>query len=128
VCAILIGSRLRPDAHTNCMKSELTEESLKLRYLDWCSSRVAKRFLELSHDEVWLRSDFAASLPAFPADGATALQAEAPDALDRIPGYLDLVRKTALLLAREMDLPSFSEWKEEYLANPETYDTEMLGR
>lgn len=108
------------------MSSELSEEDLRRRYLDWCSTQVARRFLELSHDEVWLRSHFAASLPTPPRE---PLQVETtpPAALERIPGYLDLVRKTALLLARELELPSFDTWKRSYLENPDEYGKDLLG-
>lgn len=109
------------------MASGLSDDSLKLLYLDWCSAQVARRFLELSLDEVWLRSHFAASLPSSPDEGPP-LERGPSLAVDRIPGYLDLVRRTALLLAREMDLPSFSDWKTQYLKDPELFNTEIIGR
>jgi hypothetical protein len=108
------------------MEPDPTEESLRLLYLDWCSTRVAQRFLELSVDEVWLRSQAADSQPDPPAEtpspGPGSLQA-----VDRIPEYLELVRKTALVLAREMDLPSFSEWQKDYLDDPRLYMSQVLG-
>jgi hypothetical protein len=109
------------------MAPDQAEDPLRPLYLDWCSARVARRFLELSLDEVWLRSDFAASLPAAPREPHTP-EASSLLALDRIPGYLDLVRRTALVLAQEMELPSFSEWREAYLEDPEPFRREMLGR
>jgi hypothetical protein len=109
------------------MASDQSDDRLRLLYLDWCSTKVAKRFLELSVDEVWQRSNFAASLP--PPSGEQVLpERDSAIAVERIPGYLDLVRKTALLLAREMNLPSFPEWKEEYLEDPESFKKEILGR
>ena len=109
------------------MTSDLSEDELRRRYLDWCSTQVAKRFLELSADEVWLRSNFAASLPS-PPDASSASERGSVVAVDRIPGYLDLVRKTALVLAREMDLPSFPTWKEEYLRDPDIFERDILSR
>ena len=101
-----------------------SDDDLRRLYLDWCSTQVAKRFLELSLDDVWLRSHLAASLPA-PDD-----QHQDPSssllAVDRIPGYLDLVRRTSLLLAREMDLPLFPDWKEAYLKNPQEFADDIL--
>jgi hypothetical protein len=108
------------------MTSDLSEEDLRLRYLDWCSTQVAKRFLELSHDEVWLRSHFAASLPARPETEASLSRGSPSIAVERIPGYLDLVRKTALLLARELDLPPFDDWKRSYLEDPDAFQKDML--
>jgi hypothetical protein len=105
--------------------AESPEEELRLLYLDWCSTQVAKRFLELSHDEVWLRSYFAAS---HPSGAPVASGAASSSAVERIPEYLELVRKTALLLAEELNLPSFSEWKESYRKDPAAFRDEMLGR
>ncbi len=109
------------------MRSELSDDDLHLLYLDWCSSRVASRFLELTHDEVWLRSHSAASLDPDPLSQSSS-DGRHRAALDRIPGYLDLVRKTALLLADELNLPAFPEWRVSYLQDPAVFDLEMLGR
>jgi hypothetical protein len=100
------------------------DEELHLLYLEWCSTQVARRFLELSHDEVWERSRSAASAES----GSTPSSAgEPPEVVGRIPGYLELVRKTTLLLAREMNLPAFREWKVEYAANPGAFHAGRLG-
>lgn len=100
-----------------------SDDELRRLYLDWCSTQVARRFLELSLDDVWLRSHLASSLPdASDSDSSSSLLA-----VDRIPGYLDLVRRTTLLLAREMDLPQFAEWKESYLTDPRQYEDDILG-
>jgi hypothetical protein len=104
-----------------------TEENLRLLYLDWCSTQVAKRFLELSHDEVWLRSHLASVRPEEPAEPLAPQRDDPVGPVDRIPGYLDLVRKTALLLAEEMHLPTFVEWKDVYLRDPEGVGRELLG-
>ena len=104
------------------MATDISDDELRVRYLDWCSTQVAKRFLELSLDDVWLRSNKAASAPAPTKD---SLQSFTP--VDRIPDYLDVVRRTTLQLAHEMDLPQFSEWRERYLLDPATYDADILG-
>jgi hypothetical protein len=113
------------------MASEQSEEDLRLRYLDWCSTQVAKRFLELSLDEVWVRSHDAAT--RFPSgeqipsgEQSPATDPDGPAGVDRIPTYLELVRKTALLLAQEMRLPPFAEWKEAYLEDPSTFEQDIL--
>jgi hypothetical protein len=109
------------------MASGSSDDNLRLLYLDWCSAQVARRFLELSLDEVWLRSHFAASLPSGSGD-PRPIERGSVTAVERIPGYLELVRKTALILAQEMDLPSFPEWKTQYLKDPDTFNVEILGR
>ena len=105
------------------MASEPTEDELRRLYLDWCSTQVARRFLELSGDEIWLLSNQAVSQPA---------EADSPPpslgALERIPDYLELVRKTALVLARELNLPGFSDWRERYLDDPAYFASDILRR
>ncbi|MDR0787371.1 MAG: hypothetical protein LBG44_05840 [Gemmatimonadota bacterium] len=81
------------------------ENELRVLYLEWCSAQVARRFLELTHDEVWERSRSAAQ-----SDGEGG-----------VPGYLELVRRTTLLLAREMNLPGFEQWKTGYTADPDAF-------
>lgn len=106
-------------------RSNPSETELELLYLDWCSTQVARRFLELSLDEVWLRSSLAEGVPAEPLQG---LSPDLPPSVrDRIPGYLDLVRRTAVQLADEMQLPSYSEWKAIYAENPSAFQIERLG-
>lgn len=109
------------------MASELSDEELRRRYLDWCSTQVARRFLELSLDDVWLRSHVAAALPPEPQPSSFE---PAPSSLtaDRIPGYLDLVRKTTLMLAQEMDLPGFEAWRQKYESDPSAFSSDILGR
>jgi len=104
-----------------------TEESLRLLYLDWCSAQVARRFLELSVDEVWQRFDFAASREKSGSGVSRISPPEGSAAIDRIPDYLDLVRKTAILLAEELDLPSFPVWREAYLLDSSPLKREVLG-
>lgn len=105
------------------MASELSAEDLRGLYLDWCSTQVARRFLELSGDEVWLRSHSAISPAADPPSPSPS-----QNAVSRIPDYLDIVRKTALSLAEELDLPSFPEWREQYLADPARFRPDILNQ
>jgi hypothetical protein len=111
--------------HLNVMATPTEDDDLRLLYLDWCSTRVARRFLELSHDEVWLRSHLAETLPAAPGEPVDWTGEGAAE--ERVPGYLDLVRRTALLLAEEMKLPSYAEWRGEYLKDPTGIREDLLG-
>lgn len=108
------------------MTPDQTDEELRRLYLDWCSTQVARRFLELSLDDVWLRSDLAASIPQRPPPEGPGGRPPAFSA-EQIPGYLDLVRRTALLLADEMNLPRFEEWKRSYLDDPQSYQEDILS-
>ncbi len=106
-------------------RSNSSETELELLYLDWCSTQVARRFLELSLDEVWLRSHDVEETSGEPLPD---LPPEVPPAVaNRIPGYLDLVRRTAVQLADEMELPSYPEWKAIYSENPSAFQIERLG-
>lgn len=107
------------------MGSELPEDELRRRYLDWCSARVARRFLELTHEEVWLRSRMAESLRR-PSD-LPRNSADSPSSSEDVPDFLDLVRRTAVLLASEMNLPTFEEWKEFGGGDRDGLDGEMPG-
>lgn len=105
--------------------SEASEQDLRLRYLDWCSVQIVRRFFELSPDEVWQRANQADAQPTGSGDPllpdvpASALGA-AP------PGFLSLVRKTTLVLAQELRLPSFEAWRDAYLADPKPFQQDLL--
>lgn len=109
------------------MTPDLPDEELRRRYLDWCSTQVARRFLELSLDDVWLRSNLAASLPSSDQTPTASNPAAFALAAEIIPGYLDLVRRTTLLLAEEMGLPDFEKWSREYAENPEKFEDDILS-
>ena len=86
------------------------------RYVDWCSARIAARFLELSAEQIWVLADRSRQRAA-PAEGG-----EGPDG-----SYLELVRQVTLELFSELGLPTFREWEESYHGNPAPYDAEILG-
>jgi hypothetical protein len=75
-------------------------------YLDWCSARVAERFLSLTPDEVWQRA-VALGL----AEGAGGVA----------PGQIDLARSLAAALATELSLPGYGEWSEAYARDPAAF-------
>lgn len=105
------------------MASELSAEDLRGLYLDWCSTQVARRFLELSGDEVWLRSHSAVSQSPAPSSPSPS-----QSAVSRIPDYLEIVRQTALSLAEDLSLPPFPEWRERYLADPAEFRPDILNQ
>lgn len=86
---------------------------------------MARRFLELSLDEVWLRSH--ATVPSAVTSSGPPGEGGSFTAVERIPDYLEVVRRTALSLAEELNLPSFADWKEQYLRAPERFEREILG-
>lgn len=105
--------------------SEASEQDLRLRYLDWCSVQIVRRFFELSPDEVWQRANQADAQPLASGD---PLLPEAPASARGAapPGFLSLVRKTTLILAQELRLPSFEAWRSAYLADPRPFQQDLL--
>jgi hypothetical protein len=79
-------------------------DPLWIRYVDWCSARVARRFLELTPDEIWERSEG--------ASGARATVA-------------DLARALSVTLYHELALPRYAEWRALYEADPARFDAEL---
>lgn len=90
--------------------------ALWTRYVDWCSARVAGRFLELSAEQIWVLADRSRRRGA-PGEGEAPQQA----------AYLELVRQVTLELFSEMGLPSYPEWEASYRLDPEAYDREIIG-
>lgn len=120
------------------------ERVLRAKYLDWCSAKVADRFLRLSPDEIYElahgRIDDSSGEAAHPASvplmehrsaaagsplTSAALSHPAPG--DAGTGYLALVRRAAEVLAARLQLPPFEEWAEAYERTPALYDEELLG-
>ena len=82
-----------------------------VRYLDWCSARVSRRFHELSAEEVWDR-----------VHGDDDTESPSPPL-----SYSEIVRRLSLDLYVEMGLPNFMEWRTMYEANPEAIERELMG-
>jgi hypothetical protein len=96
--------------------SEPETGALWTRYVDWCSARVAGRFLELSAEQIWELAHRSGPRRA-PVERVAA--PESP--------YLELVRQVTLELFSELGLPSYQEWTVAYRADPAAYDGEILG-
>lgn len=101
-----------------------SDGDLRLRYLDWCSAKVAERFQALSLDEIWERAQQAERSLRPASDAAIPdVRLAAPGS----PGYLDLVRLLSVQLADELGLPPFSEWSAEYRRDPQAFHRDMIG-
>jgi hypothetical protein len=130
------------------------ERVLRAKYFDWCSARVADRFLRLSPDEIYELAQQAsrdaseepesqdgwqaAKRPAeegvaIPADGSpieavrTLWQAAAVASPIEGTSYRTVVARVAEVLAQRLSLPSFEEWRAAFLAAPDQYEPELLG-
>ncbi|HWV58674.1 MAG TPA: hypothetical protein VNZ57_14555 [Longimicrobiales bacterium] len=115
----------------------MDEQVLRAKYIDWCSGRVAERFLQLSPDEIYeLAQETNPYRPAEPVGGAVsggepvATTDAGPLALQAPPAravYWVMVARVAETLSRELELPSYDAWRVAYLEAPDRYDTELLG-
>lgn len=103
---------------------------LRSKYHDWCSARVADRFVELTPEEIY---ELAHGGGAGGAGGGLRGSPEASASVDagafslEDAGYTEMVRRVTEALTTSLDLPSFEAWVESYGRDPERYDREMLG-
>lgn len=86
-------------------------EVLRAKYYDFCSARIADVLLELSPDEIYVLAEEAALTRPVRGD------------LD----YDRLVRLATEGVSGKLGLPSFEEWREQYLADPQSMDPSLLG-
>jgi hypothetical protein len=119
-----------------------SERVLRAKYLDWCSARVADRFLALTPDEIYQLAEAAthgqpnsaeplASLSSFfgssnpeqvirsTLDLSTATREAEP--------FRALVAKVTEVLADRIGLPTFEEWSAAYQESPADFDGDLLG-
>ena len=94
---------------------------LRAKYLDWCSARLADRFLRLTPDEIY---ELAQRADADADEGA-------PGASDRAVGtelsYRSVVERVTEALAARIQLPTFEEWSAAYAEAPDRFEEELLG-
>jgi hypothetical protein len=101
------------------MNGESSAESLRTRYYDWCSAKIAEQFLKLSSEEVWRRADRLRGV----SSGGGDVEGSEP----MVPAEnFEVVRVLAQQLASELGLPAFDEWVEQYRADPRRFEREIL--
>ena len=93
---------------------ERVGSTLRAKYLDWCSARIAERFLALEPEEIYTlaRPDESSEAGRFASGGAS---------------YRVLVQRVTEALLKEMSLPPFEDWSRSYSADPARYDGELVG-
>jgi len=105
-------------------------EILRAKYLDWCSAKVAERFLRLTPDEIYELAQRASRHDVHPseADGPAAAFPEVESSEPEFTAsFRGIVEQVTEVLRAELALPSFEEWAAAYRAEPERYDEELLG-
>lgn len=81
---------------------------LRAKYYDWCSARIAERFVQLSVERIY-------ELAGAAADNTRELS------------FAEVVDRATEALAAEMSLPSFESWLAAYRAEPERYEEDLAG-
>lgn len=115
---------------------------LRAKYLDWCSARIAERFLDLSPDEIYELAHPVASgagggggaaVAGTVAEGSGgpegAVEVVSPPDLPapHEESYRHLVQRVTESLLGRMSLPTFEQWAEAYAESPSRFDVELLG-
>jgi len=121
---------------------------LRAKYLDWCSARIAERFLELSPDQIYElaervtrgqaieagplasfspSNEIFQSEPDWRAAIEHAVTAVADENTDDAASYRALIARVTEVLADELELPTFEEWAAAYSEAPDEFDSDMLG-
>ena len=119
---------------------ETSERILRAKYLDWCSARVAERFLALTPDEIYELAEAAthgqpmaepvAALSAFFAPEHEMAWKHGLDpntATSDAEPFRALVAKVTEVLAERIALPTFEEWSAAYQESPQDFDNDLLG-
>ena len=130
------------------MGSKSEDTILRAKYLDWCSARIAERFLALTPDEIYQLAERATdgqtdsvgalpplssfnfqtpSQPDWHAAINQAVTAVADSDSEVAASFRTVVAKVTEVLADEMELPTFEEWSAAYSEAPEEFEPEMLG-
>ncbi len=101
---------------------ESGNETLRAKYLDWCSARLAERFLDLSPEEIYELARPEAGPE--PADAAPLTPPLPPPTHHR---YRALVQRVTESLLERTPLPTYEQWSAAYAETPERFDAELLG-
>jgi hypothetical protein len=101
---------------------EAGDETLRAKYLDWCSARLAERFLDLSPEEI-----YELARPEGGAEPDDVPSSTQPLPHPTHPRYRVLVQRVTEVLLERTPLPTFEQWSEAYGEQPERFDAEMLG-
>lgn len=93
-------------------ESDLDDEVLRAKYLDYCSARICDVFMGLDAEQVFELAK-AAEQKAGAAQGTLSFREIASVLVDQ--------------LYEDMALPDFNAWAADYRKDPEAYDPYLLG-
>lgn len=99
------------------------DRTRRAKYLDWCSARLAERFLDLTPEQIYglARPEEMEST----SDSGVAQRVTLP--LPTHQDYRALVQRVTDVLLERTPLPTFEQWSAAYDETPERFDVELLG-
>ena len=102
---------------------------LRSKYHDWCSARVADRFVELTPEQIYelAHAGGGGETGRMRGGGEASASSDAGAFSLQDADFSDMVRRVTEVLATGMDLPPFEDWVASYRADPARYDGEMMG-
>ena len=77
---------------------------LRAKYYDWCSARVAERFVSLEVKQIYALAEGGSEMP-----------------------FGEVVDRATEALAATMELPSFETWAAGYRSDPRRYEEDLAG-
>ncbi len=86
-------------------------ETLRAKYYDYCSARVADVLLGMTPDQIFVVAE----------EAAKARGLEGPVSYDRMVGL------ATEHISRQLGLPSFTSWLEAYTSDPASIEAKLLG-
>jgi hypothetical protein len=98
---------------------------LRAKYLDWCSARIAERFLELTPEEIYELGQRASRETTTVSRGAPVVSGGSRE--EDAESFRAMVVRVTEVLAGTVVLPTYREWVKAYEQSPARYDEELLG-
>jgi hypothetical protein len=90
-------------------ESDAAARELRAKYFDWCSARIAERFVNLSVREIYELAD------------------SVTDGGDGDGNFQVVMERATEALAAQTALPSFDEWVASYRSDPARYEADLIG-
>lgn len=102
---------------------EYGDRTRRAKYLDWCSARLAERFLDLTPEQIYelARPEEVESTSGTGVARRTTLP------LPTHQDYRALVQRVTDVLLERTPLPTYEQWSAAYDETPERFDVELLG-
>lgn len=102
---------------------EFGDRTRRAKYLDWCSARLAERFLDLTPEQIYKLAQPEEMKSTSDTGAAHRTTLPLPTHQD----YRALVQRVTDVLLERTPLPTFEQWSAAYDETPERFDVELLG-